>query len=82
MDNNFVERILKRAVLNRKNGLFYKTNHGAAVGDIIMSIIETCALNGINPFEYLVTVMRNAAQVRANPSLWLPWNYPKLKRAA
>jgi len=36
LDNNYVERILKRAVLNRKNALFYKTEHGAAVGDILM----------------------------------------------
>ena len=47
------ERVLKRAILNRKNSLFYKTSHGAYVGDLFMSIIYTCDLAGINAFEYL-----------------------------
>jgi len=75
LDNNFVERILKRAVLHRKNALFFKTEHGAAVGDILMSVIETCALNGVNAFDYLVTLLRQARAVRACPEAWLPWNY-------
>ena len=75
LDNNFVERILKRAVLHRKNALFFKTEHGAAVGDSLMSLIETCALNGVNAFDYLVTLLRQASAVRACPGAWLPWNY-------
>jgi transposase len=75
LDNNFVERILKRAVLHRKNALFFKTEHGAAVGDILMSVIETCALNGVNAFDYLVTLLHQSAAVRACPGDWLPWNY-------
>ena len=46
-----------------------------AIGDIFLSLIETCALNRINPFDYLVTLCRNAARVRAHPAAWLPWNY-------
>lgn len=75
IDNNMAERILKRAVLNRKNSLFYKTEHGAAVGDIITSLVETCALSKVNVFDYLVTLLRNARAVRAAPGRWLPWNY-------
>ena len=75
LDNNLVERMLKRAVLLRKNALFYKTSYGARVGDILMSLIETCALNQVNPFDYLVALMRNAPQARAEPGNWLPWNY-------
>ena len=39
---------------------FYKTCHGAHVGDIFMSLIHTCELNGANPFDYLISsnVMR------------------------
>jgi hypothetical protein len=69
------ERILKRAVLNRKNSLFYKTEHGAAVGDISMSLIQSCALLQVDVFDYLVTLLRNGRAVRARPSDWLPWNY-------
>ncbi len=48
LDNNICERALKLAVLQRKNALFYKTTRGAAVGDRLMSVIETCRLNEVN----------------------------------
>jgi transposase len=35
LDNNTAERALKRAVLLRKNALFYKNEHGASVGAIL-----------------------------------------------
>jgi len=41
LDNNICEQALKRAVLHRKNALFYKTLHGAEVGDLFMSLIHT-----------------------------------------
>lgn len=75
LDNNFVERALKRAVLHRKNSMFYKTGYGAAVGDIVMSLIETCSLNKVNPFDYLTAVVRESSRVRNRPDQWLPWNY-------
>jgi hypothetical protein len=50
--NNIVERALKKAILNRKNALFYKTLNGAGIGDLFMSLIHTCELNGANPFDY------------------------------
>ena len=76
IDNNRAERALKRVVLLRKNALFYKSEHGAAVGDIIQSVIETCKLNGVNVWEYLVEVVRNREVVRKHPAAWLPWTYP------
>jgi transposase len=82
LDNNFIERLLRRAVINRKNWLFYKTEHGAVIGDILASVIETCGLNQTNPFDYLITIMKNKKEVRHQPSLWLPWNYQKEKEAA
>ncbi|MEJ7710022.1 MAG: transposase [Pyrinomonadaceae bacterium] len=48
LDNNLCERMLKLAVLNRKNALFYKTQRGASTGDCLMSLIKTCALNHVN----------------------------------
>jgi transposase len=62
-------------VLHRKNALFYRTVHGAEVGDIFMSLIHTCELNGVNSFDYLVELQRHAAQVAASPGEWMPWNY-------
>lgn len=75
LDNNIVERALKKAILNRRNALFYKTMNGAAVGDLFMSVIHTCELNGANPFEYLTELLRHSAELPARASEWMPWNY-------
>src|SRR5262245_123503 len=45
LDNNLCERALKKAILHRKNALFYKTENGARVGDMFRSLIYTCELN-------------------------------------
>ncbi len=75
LDNNICERALKKAILHRKNALFYKTEHGAYVGDMFMSLIHTCDLNKINPFDYLTELQRHSSDVHKNPSQWMPWNY-------
>ena len=75
IDNNVCERALKLAVLARKNSLFYKTEHGAAVGDLLGSLIESCRLNGVSPWNYLLAVVSHASAARQNPAAWLPWNY-------
>ena len=75
LDNNICERALKKAILHRKNSLFYKTPNGAHVGDLFMSLIYTCELCGVNPFDYLTELQRHAKELAANPSCWMPWNY-------
>jgi transposase len=75
IDNNIVERALKKAILNRKNAFFYKTMNGAAVGDLFLSLIHTCELNGMNPFDYLTELQRHAGDVSMHPAAWMPWNY-------
>jgi transposase len=66
---------LKAAIRHRDNSLFYKTLNGAKIGDFFMSVIQTCRLNGKDPFHYLTTIRRFIKRVRANPALWMPWNY-------
>jgi transposase len=75
LDNNVVERALKMAIRHRRNSLFYKTERGAEVGDIFMSLIQTCRLCGANPFDYLTVLQRHADRVREAPADWMPWNY-------
>lgn len=77
LDNNACERALKMAILHRKNSLSYKTLNGARVGDLFMSLINTCRLNQINPFAYLLAIATHPGEVQACPSAWLPWNYPQ-----
>jgi transposase len=75
LDNNICERILKKAILHRKNALFYKTCRGAHVGDIFMSLIHTAELAGADAFAYLTELDRHAKDVAANPQGWMPWNF-------
>jgi len=82
LDNNIVERVLKRAVLHRKNALFYRTLNGAQVGDLFMSLIHTCQLCGANSFDYLIELQRHVRELAASPAEWMPWNYRQaLERA-
>jgi transposase len=75
LDNNLCERALKKAILHRKNALFYKTENGAHVGDLFMSLIHTCQLAGVSPFDYLTELQIHAAELSRNPQQWMPWNY-------
>jgi len=75
LDNNLCERALKKAILHRKNALFYKTQNGAHVGDLFMSLIHTCQFCGANPFLYLTELQEHSEDVARSPQQWLPWNY-------
>jgi len=82
LDNNILERGLKAAILHRKNSLSYKTLAGARVGDINMSLIHTCELNRVNPFDYLMALEQHAEAVAKAPTCWFPWNYRQAIEAA
>ncbi len=69
------------AIRNRKNAYFYKTPHGAEVGDLFMSLIHTCALAGANPFQYLTALQQHADLVATQASAWMPWNYRDAMRS-
>lgn len=75
LDNNITERMLKVIIRIRKNSLFYKTEHGASIGGMFSSIIQTCRENGINPFDYLMRLQENRSALFKSPDDWLPWNY-------
>ena len=75
LDNNICERALKKAILHRKNSLFFKTQHGAEVGDLFMSLIHTCNLARVNPFDYLIALQEHSSNLVEHPEKWMPWNY-------
>ena len=77
LDNNVCERALKAPIRYRNNSLFFKTERGALVGDMFMSLIHTCRLNGVNAFDYLTAIAQHARDVAAAPEEWFPWNYHK-----
>ena len=76
IDNNQTEQVLKLIIRGRKNALFFKTPAGAAIADVITSVVATAEQAGINAFDYLVALQRHQQAVRSQPEQWLPWNYP------
>ena len=75
LDNNAAERALKMILRLRNNSLFYANPHGAYVGDVLTSLIETARRAGANPLDYFTALMQNRSAVFRNPGAWLPWNY-------
>lgn len=75
LDNSVAERELKPSLRHRKNSLFFKTQAGADLGDVLMSQIRTCVVNDADPVHYLTAIGAHAAEARASPESWLPWNY-------
>lgn len=75
LDSTIVERALKKAILHRKNALFFKSENGAGVGDVFMGLIATAEHNGVNPFEYLTALLRHSRAVADNAEAWMPWTY-------
>ncbi len=75
MDNNVAERAIKSMIRYRKNSLFFKNQHGAYIGDVIISLVETCRMNEQNPDHYLTWLMKNKSSVFTKPEQCLPWNY-------
>lgn len=75
IDNNICERALKKAICHRRNSLFYRSQHGAGIGDMFTSLIHTTELRGANPFHFLTEVQRHAKAAAESPSDWLPWTY-------
>jgi hypothetical protein len=76
LDNNTAERALKLCIRQRKNSLFYATEHSAYIASLLTSVIATCRQAGVNALDYLVAVQEHRQEVFAHPGAWLPWNYP------
>ena len=75
LDTNIVERALKLIIRQRKNSLFYATEHSAYIASMLTSLIATCLHAGVNALEYLVTLQEHRPAVFGDPAAWLPWNY-------
>jgi transposase len=75
LDNNVVERALKLFSRQRKNSLFYKSEHSAYIASVLTSLIATGIYAGVNVLDYLVALQEHRAEVFADPSAWLPWTY-------
>ena len=79
IDNNRVENLIRPIALNRKNALFAGHDGGGIVWCRIASLIETCKINGVEPFAYLKATLTAIANGHPQSKLddLLPWNFAK-----
>src|SRR6266478_3697656 len=75
LDNNLAERALKLFIRQRKNSLFFQSEHSAYIASVLTSLIATCIYAGGNAVEYLVALQEHRSEVFADPAAWLPWAY-------
>jgi hypothetical protein len=78
IDNNRMEEKLKIVIRGRKTAHFYKTAVGAAVANVLLSLIATAHTAKINIYDYLLALQKQQKQVKQAPECWLPWNYQQM----
>lgn len=77
IDSNRVENLIRPIALNRKNALFAGHDEGGIAWGRIASLIETCKINGVEPFAYLKATLTAIANGHPQSRIddLLPWNF-------
>ena len=77
MDSNFVENRIRPIKLTAKNALFAGHDEGARSWGCIASHIETCKMNGVEPYAWLKSTLEKIAAGHPQSRLHelLPWNF-------
>ncbi len=76
LDNNYAERALRIIALDRKNFLFARSTKHAQNLAILQSIVSTCQLHGVNPYEYIRdTIITLRDRPPDDVDDLLPWNW-------
>jgi hypothetical protein len=77
-DTNVVERAIRPVAMARKNALFAGSDSGGRHWAIIATLIETCRLNGVEPWAWLTDGLERIVSGRTRSHEWhtlLPWNW-------
>jgi hypothetical protein len=79
IDSNTVERSIRPIALNRKNALFAGSHGGGENWAVIASLVETCKLNGVDPYLYFANALAKIVNGHLNCQIddLLPWAYAK-----
>ena len=62
IDTNHLERALRAIPMGRRNWLFCWTKLGAQHVGMMQSLLVTCRLHGVDPYEYRVDVLQRVSQ--------------------
>ena len=77
MDSNFVENRIRPVKLTAKNALFAGHDEGARSWGRVGSLIETCKMNGVEPYAWLKSTLEKIAVGHPQSKIHelLPWNF-------
>ena len=80
IDNLIAERALRGVAIGRRNWLFAGSRAGGERAAAIYSIIESCKLNGVEPFAYITDVMQKIAERWPNNRIdeLMPWTWSQI----
>lgn len=80
IDNNLTENLIRPVALGRKNYLFAGSHAGARRAAIVYSLLGSCKLQNINPYDYLMDILQRLPLQPVNrvkellPAFWRPAN--------
>lgn len=78
LDNNAIERQMRPVAIGRKNYMFAGSHEGANRAAVLYSLLNTCKLNKVNPWEWLKDVIiRISSDNSVKPADLLPHNWKK-----
>jgi hypothetical protein len=66
---------LRTSFTNNPGGQFWWPNGGQISWPLTMSLIHTAELTGVEPFEYLIELLKHPEDVERDPASWMPWSY-------
>jgi transposase len=65
IDTNHLERALQTIPLGWRDWLFCWTEVGAKYVGIVQSLLVTCRLDGVAPYDYLIDVLQRSSSARS-----------------
>jgi len=79
IDNNAVENTIRPIALGRKNALFAGHDEGGNNWGLFASLIGTCKMNDVNPFDYLKATLEALANGHPQSQIddLMPWAFEK-----
>lgn len=81
IDNNPVENSIRPIAIGRKNYLFAGNDKAAQRAAMFYSLLATCKLHQVNPYEWLCDVLNRLPECRMNQiEMLLPQNWKPLQK--
>ena len=83
MSNNAAERALRGIALGRRSWLFAGSDRGGERAAVMLTLIQSCKLNNVDPQAWLADVLARIAEHKiTNLAALLPWNWKSARSMA